>query len=303
MQRAFKPFIALVGTVSAIASPAIATAATWPISHLNFTPAALGVMTGNPLAMIRGPVLDEGRNWAEMARLAYLRNISTFETAFVVQAAATRQAVLAPDASYSAVFGSVSIPFANLPAAAKWKTIRNGVVAADFSCTGGAACKLNDSKVAAILKGLDGKSFQEKLNHINNTVNRLVRYTPDSQQYGRNDYWAAPGTTLALGRGDCEDYAILKMALLRAYGVPADSMSVVVVKDTRRNLFHAILAVSTSKGHFILDNLRQNVPVDVAYSNYQPLYSLSSNRSWIHGRKVGSPNLVSGLSRMDATPG
>ena len=60
------------------------------------------------------------------------------------------------------------------------------------------------------------------------------------------DYWAKPSEILAHRAGDCEDFAILKMAALLRAGIPAQSMSLVVLQDRRRKFFHAVLSVSTS---------------------------------------------------------
>jgi len=54
-----------------------------------------------------------------------------------------------------------------------------------------------------------------------------VFYRFDSEIYGK-DYWQLPAETLALGTGDCEDFAILLCTLLRAYGVSADDVYVAV---------------------------------------------------------------------------
>lgn len=49
-------------------------------------------------------------------------------------------------------------------------------------------------------------------------VNGIVRFTPNSELYGRSEYWAYPLETLAHERGDRENKAILLAALLRAWG-------------------------------------------------------------------------------------
>lgn len=52
-------------------------------------------------------------------------------------------------------------------------------------------------------------------------VRKNIAYTPDKAQYGVGEMWQYPHETLALGRGDCEDGAILMVSLMRNAGVPA----------------------------------------------------------------------------------
>ncbi|MBB4066563.1 transglutaminase-like cysteine peptidase [Gellertiella hungarica] len=183
------------------------------------------------------------------------------------------------------VFASVLVPFSRLPAAESWKKVRSSVSLDGMSCGGGCAERL--ARLRTVTGSGKPASLREQLAAVNNTVNAMIRYTPDQALYGRNDYWAKPQEILSRGKGDCEDYALLKMAALKKLGVPERSMSIVVLKVTDRRLFHAVLAVSTSEGHFILDNLRRNAPLDVSYSTYMPLYSMSGDRSWLHGFKAG----------------
>ena len=60
----------------------------------------------------------------------------------------------------------------------------------------------------------------ERLEAVNRYVNGRVRFVDDSRQYGRADVWAAASDTLRRGRGDCEDYAIAKLQMLRAPASP-----------------------------------------------------------------------------------
>ena len=121
----------------------------------------------------------------------------------------------------------------------------------------------------------------QQLELVNGWVNHTIHYTDDTVAFGRADYWASPAESLK-GRGDCEDYAIAKYASLRALGYGEDKLRIVIVNDTRKNLGHAVLSVSTQDGLYILDNqnawpvLHQNI------SYYAPLYSLNAVGHWIN---------------------
>jgi predicted transglutaminase-like cysteine proteinase len=165
----------------------------------------------------------------------------------------------------------------------EWNTVRPMVESADFhQCVSAKDCEGREI-VRRALKDVTSADLARKLDVINRTVNGLVRYLPDALDKGSLDAWASPDETLSRGTGDCEDYAILKMAVLNEAGVPMKNMSVVVVRDTRRNLYHAVLAVSTDEGYRILDNLRDKVSSDGDFDNYMPLYSVGGAGGWVHG--------------------
>ncbi|WP_240532718.1 transglutaminase-like cysteine peptidase [Nitratireductor indicus] len=234
------------------------------------------------------------------------------EKTAIQKIAATRPATPAPrhppaqrEDTARAVFQSVAIPFKALPSRKSWERVYPAVAQAEFSrCGASSDCASKAKHLARVVTIAKDKTFGEKLAAINIAVNKAVAYTSDRDNYGTMDYWAKPGEILSRGRGDCEDYAILKMAALNSAGIPMASMSIVILQDQRRQLFHAVLAVSTSKGHYILDNLHDRVMVDTQLSDYLPLYSLSGERSWIHGKKVGE-RLVASIGTLPAgmTPG
>jgi predicted transglutaminase-like cysteine proteinase len=187
--------------------------------------------------------------------------------------------------SATGVFRSVAFPVSSFPAARNWQAIRASVESADFSDCHGRDCAAS-SELQKAIGSVSSADLRRRLGVINRTVNRLVRYLPDDRNYGSMDVWAAPGETLLRGAGDCEDYAILKMAALKQAGVLMRDMSVVVVRDTRRNLYHAVLSVKSAEGYFILDNLNPDVTDDRYLRDYVPLYSVGAAGSWIHGQRA-----------------
>ena len=189
----------------------------------------------------------------------------------------------ARDQGRNGVFGSVAISMKSVPPAKRWASLLPLIVGEDFeACASDSACGIEGSVHRAIASIYDAPLFT-KLEVVNRSVNRTLRYQEDMENFGEVDHWAAPQEVMKRGRGDCEDYAILKMAALSASGVSMDDMSVVVLRDTRRNVHHAVLAVLTPKGYFILDSLNDKVLSDQLVHRYEPLYSVGTHGLWVHG--------------------
>lgn len=188
----------------------------------------------------------------------------------------------------SGLFGSVAFPF-KPGALFRWREIERGVDRfASADCAGDTACKTRLKLLRETTAALRGQSLEKKIAGINVAVNRLVTYSRDADVHGKLDYWATPTEILTAGKGDCEDYAILKLAALRSIGVNAEGMSLVVLRETKRKFYHAVLTVTIDKKNYVLDNMRNEVLVDRQLPAYQALYSLDTQRAWIHGYKRGS---------------
>lgn len=186
------------------------------------------------------------------------------------------------------VFGSVPIPVAQIGLSPRFAAIRGSdPVAAVRTCLEEASpCPGEWSRrlrsVAATSRREDEAVL---LRAVNRAVNAAVRYQADIAAWGVEDYWATPAETMARGVGDCEDYALLKMAILATLGIPEAQMSIVVVKDTARGIGHAVLAVRQGERFAILDNLSDAVRGDDEIASYVPLYSIGTSGTWIHGRR------------------
>ena len=81
------------------------------------------------------------------------------------------------------------------------------------------------------------------------------RREPDTDQivYGREEFWTYPD-----GKGDCEDFVLLKRRELMARGWPAGSLLITVVRQTNGD-GHAVLTVRTDRGDLVLDNLEGKI--------------------------------------------
>lgn len=93
-----------------------------------------------------------------------------------------------------------------------------------------------------------------KIQRINTFVNKSIEAVSDMDHWGVVDQWDYPTD----GKGDCEDYALLKRHMLIEEGFPRQALLMTVVKDANGE-GHAILTVKTNRGEFVLDNLNNDV--------------------------------------------
>jgi len=119
-----------------------------------------------------------------------------------------------------------------------------------------------------------------QLKKVNAYFNRWP-YRLDIDVYGRSDYWATPREFLQLS-GDCEDYSITKYYALRTLGFDTQNLRIVLLKDTIRNISHAVLAVKLGEETYILDNLSDLVLPHAKYEHYVPQFSVNEFYRWAH---------------------
>ncbi|MHB2168437.1 transglutaminase-like cysteine peptidase [Alsobacter sp. R-9] len=92
------------------------------------------------------------------------------------------------------------------------------------------------------------------INEVNTSVNTAIRPVTDVDHWNELDRWDLAED----GRGDCEDYQLLKRRKLAMLGLPRRAMVMTVVLD-ERNEGHAVLTLRTDRGDLILDNKRNDV--------------------------------------------
>ena len=127
---------------------------------------------------------------------------------------------------------------------------------------------------------LSGMSPLEQVKAVNVLINRWP-YRTDMDVWGVMDYWETPAEFFQKS-GDCEDFAIAKYFALRDLGFPASQMRIVVLKDTLRNLDHAVTAVYLNGDAWILDNLSNAVLSHKRLSHYRPQFSVNEEYRWAH---------------------
>lgn len=143
---------------------------------------------------------------------------------------------------------------------------------------------------AAVTPGLGEATTLER---VNLWVNRQIAYADDERNYQQRDFWATADETVARGSGDCEDYAILKMHMLRAAGIDGDRMKLVLLRDLAINADHAFLMVRLPAGWVVLDNMTDRIYDGRQANAVRPIMSFSGDRRWIHGyRDAAAPTMV-----------
>lgn len=122
---------------------------------------------------------------------------------------------LAASPTHPDIFNSVAMAVTRTPLDDRWSRVGSASV-------GGHAARF-----AAALRGRDERT---RLDAVNAYVNARVTFTEDSRQYGVADRWSTASETLARGRGDCEDYALAKRAMLRRAGIEDRNLYFVVLR-------------------------------------------------------------------------
>ena len=112
-------------------------------------------------------------------------------------------------------------------------------------------CKVGPSAPRDVV--LNNKAWTD-LVRINKWVNDTIKPLTDMDHWGVVEKWSYPDD----GKGDCEDYVLLKRRMLMQAGWPREALLITVVRDKRGD-GHAVLTVKTDKGDFILDNQEEQV--------------------------------------------
>lgn len=145
---------------------------------------------------------------------------------------------------------------------------------------------------ADLIRRHRGELTLATLNTVNLFFNERWPYKADTQNWGKEDWWVDPGVFLEKS-GDCEDYAIIKYFTLKEIGFAMQQLRLVIVKDTYRQLDHAILSVSLKKKYYILDSLLTMVIEDHEAWQYAPAYSINEKHRWLHFQVKAKPDQLS----------
>ena len=130
----------------------------------------------------------------------------------------------------------------------------------------------------------------QTIQRINAKVTEEIEAVSDMDHWGVVDQWDYPTD----GRGDCEDFALLKRKLLMKAGFPRQALLMTVVKEANGE-GHAILTVKTDQGDFALDNLDDAVkPWNKTPYRFVKRQSETNQNVWVAlGAPTAAPAYVS----------
>ena len=187
------------------------------------------------------------------------------------------------------IFGTVALRIGRTPLDARWHKIEHSGVS-------GSAAQFATSQ--------RGKDSIGKLEAVNWYVNKRVHFVDDQVRWGRVDVWSAANDTLNAGKGDCEDFAIAKLAMLRRAGFADRDLYLVILRDTVRRADHAVL-VARAGGHmYVLDNGTDQLLDTESVSDYRPIFSFAAaGPTFTHGYRVNqAPMNIASADEPSVTP-
>ncbi|QDP19348.1 transglutaminase-like cysteine peptidase [Sphingomonas xanthus] len=166
------------------------------------------------------------------------------------------------------VFNSVALLIDRSPLQARWSRVAEERV---------------HGSAAAYAASLRGAGIIAQVEAVNSYVNSRIRFTDDRVQFGVADRWLSPAEALSRGRGDCEDFAIAKRAMLRAAGVAERDLYLVILKDLSRRADHAVLVVRANGRFLVLDNGTDRIVDSSDVTDYRPILTFTTGQSFTHG--------------------
>jgi predicted transglutaminase-like cysteine proteinase len=114
---------------------------------------------------------------------------------------------------------------------------------------------------------------------VQEKVNSRITYAREAV-----DRWAPPQETWDSRKGDCEDFALLKRAILIASGIPDEDLFFVLAWDSARREQHAFLIARQNYKSYVLDvpgGLKTMYPVETA-RDFRPWSAFNGKAIWAY---------------------
>ncbi|WP_028749291.1 transglutaminase-like cysteine peptidase [Rhizobium mesoamericanum] len=115
------------------------------------------------------------------------------------------------------------------------------------------------ARYAWLCHGSGGRQMTDEeamplLQKVNRQINAVIAPATDAQTSGKFEYWSLPINN----KGDCEDYALLKLKTLLGAGFASNKLALsVVINHGGSN--HIVLLARLRSGDYVLDNLAGKV--------------------------------------------
>lgn len=190
-----------------------------------------------------------------------------------------------PDSPKFALLGSIEFKIERALYQAAWSSLL-GRMTKEWplyaSCRNAdASCAPGLQRWQKLIQSVRNLPRAQQLARLNPAINGMASYADDLVIYGARDYWASPSEFFK-GRADCEDYAVVKFFTLLQLGFAPQQLRIVIVKDTKRGVLHAVLTVELGGKIYVLDSLRSQ-PIEQQFTlKYEPISSINTEGRWAH---------------------
>ncbi|GHU28045.1 hypothetical protein AGMMS50256_09270 [Betaproteobacteria bacterium] len=146
----------------------------------------------------------------------------------------------------------------------------------------------------------------DKLVRINNFINDNLLFENDNSVWGQSDYWATPLEMIGQGRGDCEDFAIIKYVSLRMAGIASSKLRLVYAKARINGqagpvwVAHMVLAyyATPDADPLVLDNLNTMIQQASGRRDLQPVFSFNSDGIFAGVTGRNAAKTAAGIGRL-----
>lgn len=220
------------------------------------------------------PRLSELANYQIHRLMDWIDGINPVAALLVLLIAAASTCIaLAPvmQPSMPDLFGTSGVRIKNTPYQAKWQR---------------AVQPVTHPRAAELLADAQRQPHSvAKIAAVQRAVHGAIRYQTDDILWASKDYWATPNETLVKLAGDCEDVALLKMALLERLGFSASDMFLSVGYDLALRSGHAVLVVRHASQFYVLDQMTPNLLQDYRLTEFRPVITLNANFHMVHSER------------------
>ena len=117
-------------------------------------------------------------------------------------------------------------------------------------------------------------SGRAQIGVINRAINLAIQPSKAFAEPGLSDPWNSPLESLAVGQGDCRNYAVVKYLALLEVGITAADIRLVIVHDRVVNEDHAVVTIRLNQHWLVLDNRWLALAQDTELPRFVPLFAL-----------------------------